>query len=164
MIIIVMGVSGCGKSSVGRAIAEKTGWTFIEGDDLHPPSNREKMSLGQPLDDDDRWPWLDAIAAKARAVDTAEGAVVVACSALKRAYRDRLAGAGPDVRFLHLHGDHKTIFDRMKARRDHFMPPGLLESQFATLEVPAAHEPAQSFDITLSVADIAERACQHFQS
>jgi gluconokinase len=158
MIIVVMGVCGCGKSSVGQAIAERLGWTYIEGDDLHPASNKAKMAAGMPLDDDDRWPWLDRIADKARAIDSEGRSVVVACSALKRVYRERLRHAGADVRFIHLRGDRDLIHARMAARQDHFMPPGLLESQLATLEPPAAAEQAIVLDITHPVAQIAEKA------
>jgi gluconokinase len=157
MIIIVMGVSGSGKSSVGHALAARTGWQFIEGDDLHPAANRNKMASGQPLTDDDRWPWLDAIAASARAIDTAGGSAVIACSALKRIYRDRLAQAGDNVEFVHLSGDHETILARMQARPDHFMPAGLLDSQFAALEPPSNNENAYVFNVTLPVDDIAQQ-------
>ena len=158
MIVVVMGVSGCGKSSVGQAIAARTGWTFIEGDDLHPEANRAKMASGKPLDDDDRSPWLDAIAETARDIEANGGSVVVACSALKKSYRDRLARAGNAVKFIHLDGDRELILERMHARADHFMPPGLLDSQFATLEAPASGPLIHAFDISLSVDDIAGRA------
>jgi gluconokinase len=157
MIVVVMGVSGSGKSSVCQALTAKTGWTFIEGDDLHPAKNRKKMASGKPLADDDRWPWLDAIAASARAIDTAGGSAVIACSALKRSYRDRLARAGASVTFVHLSGDHETILARMQARQDHFMPAGLLDSQFAALEPPTDHENACIIDITLPIDDIAQQ-------
>ena len=156
MIVVVMGVCGCGKSSVGRAIAAELGWTFIEGDDLHPASNREKMSAGTPLTDEDRWPWLDTIAAEARAVDETGGSVVVACSALKRCYRDRIRKAGKGVRFAHLTGDPEIIRERMKQRQDHFMPPTLLDSQLATLEVPGSDEAVIACDISQAVDDIAK--------
>ncbi len=158
MIVIVMGVSGCGKSSVGRAIAAALDWPFIEGDDLHPEVNRAKMASGTPLDDDDRWPWLDRISAAANEIERDGGSVVVACSALKRAYRDRLSAQGGDVRFVHLAGDRALIEARMQARRDHFMPPGLLDSQIATLEVPSGEEPAVELDIALPVDAIAGQA------
>lgn len=158
MIVIVMGVSGCGKSSVGRAIAQRTGWTFIEGDDLHPQSNRAKMASGIALGDEDRWPWLDAIADTARNLEANSGSVVIACSALKEIYRDRLARAGSDVKFIHLDGDRSTILERMRARTDHFMPPGLLDSQFSTLEPPAPGPLTHVFDISSAIEDIAQRA------
>ena len=158
MIVVVMGVSGCGKSSVGRAIAQRTGWTFIEGDDLHPAANRAKMAAGTPLDDADRWPWLDTIANAARAVEAEGNSAVVACSALKRIYRERLSTAGDTVTFVHLDGDRATILARMQARADHFMPPALLDSQLATLEPPGTDEAAVRLDITQPVDEIAQAA------
>lgn len=163
MIVVVMGVSGCGKSSVGQAIAAATGWHFIEGDDLHPTANRAKMASGTPLDDADRWPWLDAIADAARTAEIEAAAVVVACSALKRIYRDRLARAGDIVTFVHLVGDRETILDRMQARADHFMPPALLDSQLATLEPPAGDEHAVQIEISAPVDQIARQAIQHLE-
>lgn len=160
MIVVVMGVSGCGKSSVGRAIAEASGWQFIEGDDLHPAANRAKMTSGTPLDDADRWPWLDAIADAARTAEAQATSVVVACSALKRSYRERLARAGDAVTFVHLDGDRDTILRRMQARADHFMPPALLDSQLATLQPPTAGERAIRIAITAPVAEIARQAIQ----
>ena len=158
MIVVVMGVSGGGKSSVGQAIAEATGWRFIEGDDLHPAANRAKMASGTPLDDADRWPWLDTIADAARTAETQGTSVVVACSALKRIYRDRLARAGDVVTFVHLAGDRDTILQRMRARADHFMPPALLESQLATLEAPSGDESAVHIEITAPIDQIARQA------
>lgn len=157
MIVIVMGVSGCGKSSVGQAIARLNGWQFIEGDDLHPPANRAKMAAGTPLDDTDRWPWLDAIVDTAREIDKSGHSAVVACSALKRIYRERLSRAAPTVRFLHLTGDRDLIAARMATRQDHFMPPGLLDSQIATLEIPGEDEAVMRVDIAVPVEEIAER-------
>lgn len=157
MIVIIMGVSGCGKSSVGQAIARQTGWQFIEGDDLHSDANRAKMASGTPLNDEDRWPWLDALANAGRKIDSEGGSVIIACSALKQIYRERLSRAGDDVRFIHLSGDSATILERMQARQDHYMPPGLLNSQLATLEPPATSENARTFDITLTVNEIASQ-------
>lgn len=155
MILVVMGVSGCGKSSVGRAVASALDWTFIEGDHLHPPANLEKMAAGIPLDDEDRWPWLDRIAAEAGRIDAVGGSVVVACSALKRCYRERLGRAAANVRFAHLKGDPALIQERMRQRPDHFMPPALLASQLATLEAPAPDEQVIACDIAQSVLEIA---------
>jgi len=158
MIVIVMGVSGCGKSSVGQAIARRKGWQFIEGDDLHPKENRAKMAIGVPLDDNDRWPWLDTIAKAAGKIDAEGGTAVVACSALKRAYRERLGQAADIVQFIHLHGDREVIADRVAARQDHFMPPGLLDSQIATLELPTRDEAVTTIEITATVAEITDQA------
>lgn len=138
--LIVMGVSGSGKSTIGHLLAERLGWPFRDGDAFHPPANVEKMRAGAPLTDADRWPWLDAIAAYLQEQQAAGGHAVIACSALKRAYRDRLRASGTRLRFVYLDGSFATIDGRMKARRNHFMPPSLLESQFATLEVPGADE------------------------
>jgi len=136
MIAVVMGVSGSGKSTTGAALARALGWPFVEGDDLHPPENVAKMAAGIPLTDDDRWPWLDRIVDDLRALSKTNRDIVVACSALKQRYRDRLASAG-DVRFVHLHGDRETIAARLATRHHRYMPATLLDSQFATLELPA---------------------------
>lgn len=138
--LIVMGVSGSGKSTIGIGLADSLGWDFRDGDAFHPPSNVAKMKSGAPLTDDDRWPWLDAIAAHVAELERGGGHVVIACSALKRAYRDRLRTSGAHLRFVYLAGSFDLIDGRMKARRDHFMPASLLESQFATLEEPTDDE------------------------
>jgi gluconokinase len=148
LIVVVMGVSGAGKTRIGRDVARRLGWTFIEGDDLHTEANRRKMAAGTPLTDDDRWPWLDRLCEAARGIEADGGSVVIACSALRRAYRDRLRGAGRDVWFVHLSGERAVIAERMAARRDHYMPPGLLDSQIATLEVPGRDEGVMTFDIS----------------
>lgn len=135
MIVVQMGVSGSGKSTTGAALAAALGWPFIDADDLHPPANVAKMAAGTPLTDADRWPWLDRIVMGLRRVTASGGNAVLACSALKKAYRDRLATAG-DVRFVYLRGDRETIAARLAARRHRYMPATLLDSQFATLEVP----------------------------
>lgn len=135
-----MGVSGSGKSTIATALAERLGWPFEDGDRFHPASNVAKMSAGQPLTDDDRWPWLQAIADEINRVHEAGGHVVIACSALKRAYREVLAGGRRDVRFVFLNGSQSLIADRLARRKGHFMPPGLLDSQFKTLEPPQADE------------------------
>ncbi|WP_431298629.1 gluconokinase [Tabrizicola sp. BL-A-41-H6] len=141
--IVVMGVSGCGKSSVGEGLAARLGIPYRDGDDLHPPSNVQKMRAGVPLTDDDRWPWLDRVAQ----VLATEAPVIVGCSALRRTYRDRLrAGAGGPIRFIHLTGSRNVIAGRMAARTGHYMPPSLLDSQFAALEVPGPDE-ALAIDI-----------------
>jgi carbohydrate kinase (thermoresistant glucokinase family) len=135
MIVMLMGVCGCGKSSVGRALAEELGWSFLDADDLHPQSNVEKMANGVPLTDEDRWPWYERIAAELRRLSTTGDHVVLACSALKQAYRDCLAGTG-DLRIVYLKGDATVIEPRILSRRGHFMPASLLASQFAALEEP----------------------------
>ena len=152
--LIVMGVAGSGKSSVGEALAARLGWAFEDGDKFHPASNVAKMSAGQPLTDDDRWPWLQAIADEIDRVIATGGHVVVACSALKRAYRNVLVHGRNDIRIVYLDGSRALIAERLKARKGHFMPPGLLDSQFATLQVPAADENAISVPIDGSVDTI----------
>ena len=134
--VVVMGVSGSGKTTVGERLAERLGVVFVDGDDLHTPAARAKMGSGLPLDDADRWPWLDRIAA-ALADPAASGGAVVACSALKRAYRNRLrAGVGPTLRFVYLDADRDLMRARVAGRRDHYMPASLVDSQFAAIEPP----------------------------
>jgi len=137
VIIIVMGVSGSGKSTVGRLIADRLGFEFRDGDDFHPAANVAKMRAGQPLNDDDRRPWLLAIADFMRASRTNGRGAVVACSALKESYRDLLLRGEPWVRFVHLTGPREVIAERMKGRVGHYMPVTLLDSQLATLETPS---------------------------
>ncbi len=158
MIVVAMGVCSSGKTSVGKDIASRMNWPFIEGDDLHPPANKAKMASGVPLTDEDRWPWLDHIADRMRAIDKAGGSAVVACSALRQAYRDRLRRSGADLRFLHLTGDANLIRQRMEGRSDHFMPAGLLDSQLATLEPARPDEDLYEVDISGTVSDLAEAA------
>ncbi len=139
-VVVVMGVSGSGKTTVASLLAGRLGWEFEDGDDFHPAANVEKMQAGTPLTDEDRWPWLAAIATW---IDTirAEGRHgVVTCSGLKRAYRDVLVGGRPDVRLVYLKGDRELIGRRMAARHGHFMPTSLLDSQFRTLQEPAPEE------------------------
>jgi gluconokinase len=138
--LIVMGVSGSGKSTIGDKLAERLGWKYEDGDGFHPPSNVAKMRAGQPLTDEDRWPWLQAIANEIDRVCAAGQHVVIACSALKRAYRDMLVHGRKDVRIIFLKGSQELIASRLARRRGHFMPPGLLASQFATLEPPDQSE------------------------
>lgn len=135
--VIIMGVSGCGKSSVGEGLSARLGIPYRDGDDLHPTENVEKMRVGIPLTDEDRWPWLDRVAATL----AGDAPVIVGCSALRRAYRDRLrAGAGGPVHFIHLTGSREVIAARMASRTGHYMPPSLLDSQFAVLEPPSPEE------------------------
>ena len=155
-IIVLMGVTGAGKSTVGTLIAERLGVSFRDADDFHPPANIAKMSGGQPLTDDDRWPWLDAIGIHL-AAHAGQGCVVT-CSALKRVYRDRLRAAAPTLRFIHLHGDMDLVAARQAARQGHFMPASLVVSQYATLETPAAEEGVIALDVAATPATLAEAA------
>lgn len=142
--VLVMGVSGCGKSTIGAMLAERLGLPFADADAFHPPENVTKMSAGIPLTDADRWPWLDSIGGWLAAE---EKGGVVACSALRRAYRDRLRGWVPGLAVVHLAGAPELIAARQAAREGHFMPPSLMASQFATLEPPGAEEEAIALDI-----------------
>jgi carbohydrate kinase (thermoresistant glucokinase family) len=135
VIVVLMGVSGCGKTAVGRALAADLGWPFLDADDYHPEANVAKMAAGTPLTDADRWPWLDRLADEMAALSERGADAVFACSALKQAYRDRFSRAG-DVRFVHLKGDYETIAARVAKRTHRYMPAALLASQFATLEEP----------------------------
>jgi gluconokinase len=138
--VIVMGVSGSGKTTVGEGLASRLGWRYADADQFHPPSNVAKMSAGQPLSDEDRWPWLKAIAAEIDRMRQAGKHLVVGCSALKRAYRDVLVRGHDDIRLVYLEGMPALIADRLGRRKGHFMPPGLLTSQFKTLEPPTPDE------------------------
>jgi gluconokinase len=138
--VVVMGVSGSGKSTIASMLAQRLHWVYEDGDWFHPKSNIEKMHHGEPLDDEDRWPWLRAIAEWIDATRRAHGHGVVACSALKRAYRDVLIGNRRGVRLVFLKGDRELIARRIAARADHFMPSTLLDSQFAALEEPQSDE------------------------
>ena len=142
-----MGVSGSGKTTIARGLSEREGWALLEGDDYHPPANVAKMKSGIPLTDEDRWPWLRAIAADIDKKRAAGQSAVVACSALKRAYRAILVSSRPDVMLVYLKGSRELIARRMAARKGHFMPAGLLDSQFRTLEEPGPDE----HPITVSV-------------
>jgi gluconokinase len=148
MIIVIMGVSGSGKSTVGKILANELGWTFIEGDDFHPPANVEKMRHGIPLDDNDRRPWLEAISHRLEVACKHGENVVLACSALKHAYQQYLAHFAPEaVRYVYLSGLEELIRRRLAQRTGHFMNPSLLHSQFETLEPP---EGAIQMDIASS--------------
>jgi carbohydrate kinase (thermoresistant glucokinase family) len=144
--VVVMGVSGCGKSTVGAGLAGLLGVPYLEGDALHPPRNVALMAAGTPLTDEDRRGWLQAVAAELAAAH--EGGLVVSCSALKRSYRDLLRASAPDLKLVYLRGDHALLAERMRARSGHYMPPSLLQSQLDTLEPPAADESAFVVDIT----------------
>lgn len=149
--IVVMGVSGSGKSLVGKALAKALGVPFIEGDSLHGEANVEKMSKGIPLTDEDRWPWLARVAGALAAGQEAHGGAVAACSALKKSYRDYLGEkVGTRLRFVFLKGSKAVLAERLSMRPDHFMPLSLLDSQLATLEEPSADEDAVTIDIDAS--------------
>jgi gluconokinase len=158
-LIVVMGVAGSGKSTIAAGLAEKLGVDFIEGDALHPQANVNKMAGGQPLTDDDRWPWLEAIGARIDA-ERAAG-VVVSCSALKHVYRDCLRKkVNGRVRFILLDGPRDLISQRMIGRKGHFMPQSLLDSQLATLEKPGPDEDAVILDISQTVPNLLVKAAQ----
>ena len=160
-VVVVMGVSGAGKTTIGARIAALLKVEFVEGDRFHPEANIKKMSNGAPLDDADRLPWLSAIAAEIDRARSQERGLVVACSALKRAYREILLGGRPDVRLVYLRGSRALIQQRLDGRRGHFMPPTLLPSQFAALEEPAAPEAPIVVDVAAApqaiVAEIARQ-------
>ncbi|TPW31167.1 gluconokinase [Martelella alba] len=151
-----MGVSGCGKSSTAALLADRIGARFIEGDALHPRANIEKMRQGFPLDDNDRWPWLDRIGAVLGEAVASGTPVIISCSALKKAYRDRLRKAtGGPLAFVYLEGPEEILADRMSRREGHFMPLSLLKSQIATLEVPSG----EAGVVTVSIAGTPEEIC-----
>ena len=158
-LVVVMGVSGCGKTSVGAAVAERLHCAFVEGDSLHPPANIDKMSAGIPLTDDDRWPWLEVIADRLAENHARGESLVVSCSALKRSYRDRLRqAAGGTLSFVFLEGPRAVLEARMTARTGHFMPALLLDSQFATLEKPTGEPSVVTIDLTQTLDDIVSQA------
>jgi len=159
-----MGVSGSGKTTVASELAGRLRWTFEDGDKFHPKSNVEKMSAGQPLTDEDRWPWLNAIADEIERVCTARERAVIACSALKRTYRDVLLRGRDDVRLIFLNGTQQLIAQRLSLRKDHFMPPGLLDSQFRTLEPPGLDENAIDVSIDAPVDAIVEDIVSKLQA
>ncbi|KES06866.1 gluconate kinase [Streptomyces toyocaensis] len=155
-VVVIMGVAGTGKTTIGPLLAARLDVPYAEGDDFHPPANIGKMTAGTPLTDDDRRPWLDAIGAWAQGRAGHGG--VVSCSALKRAYRDRLRAAAPGVVFVHLTGDRALVEDRMSHRQGHFMPTALLDSQFATLQPLEPDESGVAVDVAGSPEEITERA------
>ena len=155
MIVIIMGVSGCGKSTIGKKLAQKLGCSFLEGDDFHPTENITKMKKGIPLTDQDRLPWLKKISEKCAHENNIGNNLVVACSALKKQYRLILNNAH-NYELVHLFGDLKTIKQRM-SKRDHFMPIKLIESQFETLEPPAKEEDAIATEINLPIEAIVDK-------
>jgi gluconokinase len=155
--LILMGVSGSGKTTIGERLAARMSWRYEDADTFHPASNVAKMSAGQPLTDHDRWPWLKAIAAEIDRACTAGERVVIGCSALRRVYRDVLVHGRDDVRFIYLEGTQAMIADRLGQRKGHFMPPGLLASQFQTLEPPTPDERAVTVSIDAQVEVIVDR-------
>ena len=154
-VLVIMGVSGSGKSTVAGMLAGRLGWDLAEGDDMHPPANVAKMAAGHPLDDADRWPWLDQIAAWIREHAEAGRPGIITCSALKKSYRDVLRG--DHVVFVDLVGTHDQIAARLTARHGHFMPAGMLDSQIETLEPPSAEEDAIRIDVTASSYEASEQ-------
>lgn len=158
VIVVVMGVSGSGKTIIGSALAEALGARFAEGDKFHPPENISRMSAGMPLRDEDRWGWLDAIAVEISNAERNGEKLVVACSALKRVYRDRLRRVSRNLRFVYLEIAHDAAAVRVAARKGHFMPASLVDSQFADLEPPIAGENAVTLDATMSPAEIVAHA------
>ena len=156
MIIVVMGVSGCGKSTIGQQLADRLGWPFYDGDEFHPPANIDKMSRGIPLNDEDRSGWLVAIADRMLTLMAAGESGVFACSALKQKYRDQLQ-VSDQVKFVYLRGDYDLIWSRMQQRPGHYMKPNMLASQFETLEEP--HD-ALALDIGQSPDHMVERIIQ----
>lgn len=155
-VLVVMGVSGSGKTVVAEKLAERLHWPFQEGDALHPPANVAKMHAGTPLTDEDRWPWLDTIAAWIDARLAAGENGIVTCSSLKRAYRDRIIGARPGVRLVYLYGSRDLLAARIGARRGHFMPASLLDSQLATLEPPTPDEHPIALDVAATPDQLAD--------
>lgn len=146
--IVVMGVSGSGKSTVGALMGHEMKLPYVDGDDLHPESNIKKMAEGIPLTDEDRWPWLEDVGAWL--AEQKDGGII-GCSALKRSYRDQIRSAAPDAIFVHVHGPRELLQDRMETRPGHFMPPSLLESQIDTLEPLTYDEVGAVFDVTFPV-------------
>ncbi|OLT23858.1 gluconate kinase [Ornithinimicrobium sp. CNJ-824] len=160
--VVVMGVSGCGKSTIARALHERLGWEFAEGDEYHPRANVEKMASGRPLMDEDRWPWLRTLADWTRERDERGESTVLSCSSLKRSYRDLLRDGGAGTYFVHMHGDKGILLERMESR-EHFMPPTLLESQLDTLELLEPDERGVLVDVALPVERAVRVVLAHLQ-
>ncbi|HDL8284303.1 TPA: gluconokinase [Yersinia enterocolitica] len=156
--IIVMGVSGSGKTTVGEAVARRIHAKFIDGDDLHPRANIQKMGSGHPLNDEDRMPWLERLSDAAYSLHHKNESGIIVCSALKRRYRDRLREGNPEMVFLYLKGSFDVIMERLKARAGHFMPTDLLKSQFEALEEPGSEEPdVICVDIDADIDEVVQR-------
>ena len=156
MILIIFGVSGAGKTTVGRLVARELGWRFIEGDEFHPQSNIEKMRSGHPLTDEDRWPWLKQLRQQIERLVSAGENAVLACSALKRTYRDRLR-ANDEVKFVFLRGDYALIEKQVRSRHGHFMNPALLQSQFNDLDEPQPDENVLTIELAGTPEQIVDR-------
>ena len=157
MIAVLMGVSGSGKTTIGSALAERLGWPFLDGDDFHPPANVAKMKSGTPLTDEDRWPWLDRLNAELREREARSESAVIACSALKQAYRDRLSRELASWRLVFLHGSFELLRLRAEKRKHRYMPASLLQSQFNTLEPPTEA-------IRIDVAEALERSVEKIRA
>jgi gluconokinase len=155
VIVIVFGVSGAGKTTIGKLLAEELGWRFYEADDFHPRANIEKMRSGHPLTDEDRWPWLTLLREQITHSLAVKENAVLACSALKRAYRERLR-VSDDVKFVFLRGDYALMENQLRRRRGHFMNPDLLQSQFADLEEPQPNEDVLTIDLGRSRQEFVE--------
>jgi carbohydrate kinase (thermoresistant glucokinase family) len=158
--IVVMGVSGSGKSTVGQALADALGRTFVDGDGLHPAANRAKMASGVPLTDEDRWPWLDSVAGVLASFDDQGLHPIVACSALRRVYRDRLRAATPGIVFVHLHGSPALLTSRIGPRKHEYMPASLLASQLDTLEPLGADERGVVVDVAPPAGEVTAAAVE----
>ena len=164
-VFVVMGVSGSGKSAVGSAVSRTLECGFLDGDFLHPRANIDKMASGQPLDDDDRAPWLAALGTAAYAMQRTQNISVIVCSSLKKAYRDILRKGNPNLSFIYLSGDFELIESRLKARLGHFQKPKMLVSQFATLEIPGSDEPdVVHINIDQSLDDVVAAAVSHIRT
>jgi gluconokinase len=160
MIVVLMGVSGSGKTTVGELLARRVGWPYLDADDYHPPANVEKMRAGTPLTDADRWPWLERMNGLLRERDAGNESAVLGCSALRQVYRERLAAGLRDVRWVHLKGSFELIQNRLAARKHRYMPATLLRSQFATLEEP---KDALTVDIGAEPEAVAEDVLRGLQ-
>ena len=157
-VVVVMGVSGSGKTTIGALVADAKSVPFVDADDLHPIDNVKKMAAGTPLDDEDRWPWLDIVGRRLQEAEESGEGVVMACSALRRVYRDRIRATAPGTIFLHLHGSLEVLTARIEGRSGHFMPATLLQSQLDTLEPLAQEEGGYKLDIDQSVPDMVNEA------
>lgn len=161
--IVIMGVCGCGKSTVGAMIANEIGATFIDGDDLHPRANIEKMQSGNPLNDEDRMPWLERISDVFFSIARRSKSCVIACSALKKSYRDEIRKSG-DIIFIHLYGSKDLIKQRMSKRSGHYMKDNMIDSQFSTLEFPNNEAKVINIEITPPVGEVVEIALSKLEN